>query len=235
MYQAVNRRFAEAAAIEAPPDSSVFLNDYHLALVAKHLRQRRPQLRTALFWHIPWPDVDRLRMCPWRKDIVEGMLNNDLVAFQLPRDQRNFLAAVAEELGASVSGEVVYYGDRPVRVVSIPIGADFDRITGILTTSELAGDDAPAGEELGLEGKIVGVGVDRLDYTKGIPERIAAIERLLARRPGARRPVRVRADRRALARGRAWLRRDLRRDRRPHRAAQQRVRPRAGATGRSGT
>src|SRR4029453_6996483 len=110
MYQAVNRRFADAAAIEAPPDSSVFLNDYHLALVAKYLRKQRSQLRTALFWHIPWPDVDRLRMCPWRKDIVEGMLHNDLVAFQLARDQRNFVAAAQQDLGVTVSGEVVYYG-----------------------------------------------------------------------------------------------------------------------------
>jgi alpha,alpha-trehalose-phosphate synthase [UDP-forming] len=184
MYQAVNRRFAEAAAIQAPPDSSIFLNDYHLALVAKYLRERRPQLRMALFWHIPWPDVDRLRICPWRKDIVDGMLHNDLVAFQLPRDQRNFLAAASQDLGATVSGEVVYYGDRPVRVVSIPIGADFDRITGILTTEELPETMRRLARELGLEGKTVGVGVDRLDYTKGIPERIAAIERVLASRPG---------------------------------------------------
>ena len=99
-YQTVNRRFADAVALEAPPDASVFLNDYHLALVARYLRGRRPQLRTALFWHIPWPDVDRLRICPWRKDIVEGMLNNDLVAFQLPRDQRNFLAAAQRGISA---------------------------------------------------------------------------------------------------------------------------------------
>ena len=183
IYQSVNRQFAEAAAIEAPPDASVFLNDYHLALVAKSLRQRRPALRTAMFWHIPWPDVDRLRICPWRKDIVEGMLNNDLVAFQLPRDQRNFLAAVAGEVGASVSGEVVYFGDRPVRVLSIPIGADFDRIAAILTTQELTETMARLTADYQLDGKVVGVGVDRLDYTKGIPERIAAIDRVLARRP----------------------------------------------------
>src|SRR6185295_4694520 len=90
-YQDVNHLFASAAAIEAPPDSSVFFNDYHLALAPKYLRELRPRLRSAIFWHIPWPDVDRLRMCPWRVDLVEGLLSNDLVAFQLPRDQRNFL------------------------------------------------------------------------------------------------------------------------------------------------
>ena len=71
-YKSVNRLFAEAVALEAPPDSSVFLNDYHLSLVAKYMRERRPLLRSALFWHIPWPDADRLRICPWRKEILEG-------------------------------------------------------------------------------------------------------------------------------------------------------------------
>jgi trehalose 6-phosphate synthase len=184
-YQAVNRRFAEVAAVEAPVDASVFLNDYHLALAAQHLRTRRPALRIALFWHIPWPDPDRLRICPWRRELLEGLLNNDLLAFQVPRDQKNFLAAVTEEFGASVSGEMVHYGDRPVRVVAIPIGADFDRIQEILSDDALETEMRRLAAELRLEGdeRIVGVGVDRLDYTKGIPERIAAIDRVLADRP----------------------------------------------------
>jgi trehalose 6-phosphate synthase len=182
-YQDVNRLFADAVAVEAPPECSVFLNDYHLALVGRGLRARRPLLRTALFWHIPWPDVDRLRICPWRRELLQGLLGNDLLAFQLPRDQRNFLAATVEELGATVSGETVYLGDRPVRVVASPIGADFDRITSILGGTDLHGDIERLSAELDLEGKIVGVGVDRLDYTKGIPERLAAIDRVLTDRP----------------------------------------------------
>jgi trehalose 6-phosphate synthase len=182
-YQHVNRMFARAAAVEAPSDASVVLNDYHLALTAKYLRERRPTLRTALFWHIPWPDVDRLRILPWRRDLLDGMLANDLLAFQLPRDQRHFLSAVIEELGATVSGNAVHLGSRPVRVVAIPIGADFDRINAILGEGTLDESMQTISAELGLEGKIVGVGVDRLDYTKGIPERIGAIERLLAEQP----------------------------------------------------
>jgi trehalose 6-phosphate synthase len=184
-YQAVNRRFAEVASSEAPVDASVFLNDYHLALVAQYVRERRPLLRIALFWHIPWPDADRLRMCPWRREIVEGLLNNDLLAFQVPRDQRNFLTAVQEEIGAPVSGEIVHYGDRGVRVVAIPIGADFDRIQAILADEALQANMQRLARELRLEAdhRVVGIGVDRLDYTKGIPERIAAIERLLQERP----------------------------------------------------
>jgi trehalose 6-phosphate synthase len=182
-YQEVNRLFAETVAIEAPPGAPVFLNDYHLALAAGYLRQLRPLLRTALFWHIPWPDVDRLRICPWRREIIEGLLSNDLLAFQLPRDQRNFLNGVAEEIGASVAGETVFFGDRPVRVVAIPIGADFDRIIEILADEQLPAAMQALAADLRLDGRIVGVGVDRLDYTKGIPERLAAIDRLLQERP----------------------------------------------------
>ncbi len=182
-YQDVNRLFAEAAAFEAPPDASVFLNDYHLALVARYLRARRPMLHTALFWHIPWPDIDRLRICPWRREIVEGLLSNDLLAFQVPRDQRNFLGAVTEELGATVSGEIVYAGDRQVRVLSIPIGADFDRIETILEDPTLGAEMEKLAGQLLLDDKVVGIGVDRLDYTKGIPERIGALARLLREQP----------------------------------------------------
>ncbi len=182
-YQDVNRLFAEAAAFEAPPDSSVFLNDYHLSLVARYLRARRPQLRTALFWHIPWPDIDRLRICPWRREILEGLLSNDLLAFQVPRDQRNFLGAVTDELGATVSGEIVYAGDRQVRVLSIPIGADFDRISTILADDSLPVEMERLAAELRLGDKVVGIGVDRLDYTKGIPERLGALARLLREHP----------------------------------------------------
>jgi trehalose 6-phosphate synthase len=187
-YRKVNQRFADVTAVEAPVDSSVFLNDYHLALVAQYLRNRRPLLRTAQFWHIPWPDTDRLRICPWRKDILEGLLNNDLLAFQVPRDQKNFLAAASEELGLPVSGEIVHFGDRSVRVVAIPIGADFDRIQELLAGEQLQADMRRLAQELRLEGEglLIGIGVDRLDYTKGIPERIAAIDRLLDARPDLR-------------------------------------------------
>lgn len=183
-YRSVNRRFAEAAAVEAPAEASVFLNDYHLALVAPYLRALRPRLRTAIFWHIPWPDPDRLRICPWRREIMEGMLANDLVAFQLPRDRRHFIDSAIEELGASASGETVYFGDRPVRVAAIPIGADFDRISAILAEGGLEAAMRRQSQALALDGKIVGIGVDRLDYTKGIPERIAAIGRVLDGDPG---------------------------------------------------
>ena len=76
----------------------VFIQDYHLALLAESLRARRPSARTAIFWHIPWPHADSLRICPWRRDLLRGLLANDVVAFQLDRDRRNFLQSVRDEL-----------------------------------------------------------------------------------------------------------------------------------------
>jgi trehalose-6-phosphate synthase len=130
-----------------------------------------------------FPDVDRLRICPWRKELLEGLLSNDLVAFQLQRDQRNFLAAAEAELGVASRGDQAFFGDRQVRVINVPIGADFDRISTILQDPELPARMRTLAQELGLEGKAVGIGVDRLDYTKGIPERMRAIEQVLERMP----------------------------------------------------
>ena len=114
----------------APSDAPVFIQDYHLALVAPALRTLRPDTRTALFWHIPWPYPDRLRICPWRREILAGLLANDLLAFQLERDRRNFLMAAEDELEAEIEVEAsrVRLGAHTTTVVSVPIGVDFDRI-----------------------------------------------------------------------------------------------------------
>jgi trehalose 6-phosphate synthase len=183
-YQAVNRRFAEAIASDlTDPATPVFLQDYHLALVARDLRRLKPAARTALFWHIPWPHPDQLRMCPWRREIVEGLLANDLLAFQVERDRRNFLAAVRQELMLETRGGVVRTQGHTTTVVTAPIGVDFDRINTIARDPRLLVEKDRLSRELGLSRPIVGVGVDRLDYTKGIPERLDAIDRLLTARP----------------------------------------------------
>ena len=186
-YQAVNRRFAEAVA-EHLTDSStpVFIQDYHLSLVAAELRHWHPKARTALFWHIPWPHPDQLRICPWRREILRGLLANDLLAFQLPRDRRNFLAAVREELGLDPRNGIVRFDGRDTHVVAAPIGIDFDRISQTGMSPGLLVEKDRLRRELRLTAPIVGIGVDRLDYTKGIPERLDAIDRLLTARPELR-------------------------------------------------
>jgi trehalose-6-phosphate synthase/Kef-type K+ transport system membrane component KefB len=188
-YANVNARFA--AAIHAEIGSSeapVFIQDYHLALVAPALRKLRPEARTALFWHIPWPYPDRLRICPWRRELVAGLLANDLIAFQVERDRRNFLLAAEEELQAEVEIESsrVRYGGRTCTVVAVPIGVDFDRIQSFATDPALPGEQQRLRELLDLRADIIGLGVDRLDYTKGIPERLDALDLLMTRRPELR-------------------------------------------------
>jgi trehalose-6-phosphate synthase len=122
-------------------------------------------------------------MCPWRRELLEGLLANDLIAFQLERDRRNFLAAVREELSLEPARGVVRVGGRTVNVVAAPIGVDFDRISTTSRDPRLLVEKDRLRRELRITAPIVGVGVDRLDYTKGIPERLDAIDRLLTDRP----------------------------------------------------
>ena len=189
-YQAVNARFAAAIAEElSDPGAPVFIQDYHLALVAAELRKLQPSARTAIFWHIPWPHPDSLRMCPWRKELMTGMLANDLVAFQLERDRRNFLQCVRDDMPAQVERGVVRLDGHAAHVVAAPIGVDFDRISQVAADPTLAKETASLRRELRLDDPaitVVGVGVDRLDYTKGIPERLAAIDCLLTEHPHLR-------------------------------------------------
>jgi trehalose 6-phosphate synthase len=188
-YDRVNARFAAAVDEELDgSDPPVFIQDYHLATVAAHLRARRPAVRTALFWHIPWPYPDRLRICPWRREILAGLLANDFLAFQLERDRRNFLLAVDEELGAGVEADdgVVRWNGRVTTVVAVPIGVDYDRIQSIGADPLVASEQQRLADQFGLRARIVGLGVDRLDYTKGIPERLDALDRVFAQRPDLR-------------------------------------------------
>jgi trehalose 6-phosphate synthase len=191
-YCDVNTQFAAAIDEELQQSSTpVFIQDYHLAMVAPALRARRPQARTALFWHIPWPSPDRFRICPWQRELLTGLLGNDLLAFQLERDRQHFLTAVAEELGADVeleSSRVTFAGRRST-VVSVPIGVDYDRIRDLAASPDVASEQQRLRELLGIRTRIIGVGVDRLDYTKGIPERLAALDEVMKRRPGWRGQV----------------------------------------------
>ena len=189
-YQRVNARFAEAVAGELRSRTTpVFIHDYHLALVAAGLRREVPHARTAFFWHIPWPHPDRLRMCPWRREIMRGLLANDLLAFQLDRDRRNFLLGVRDELDATVAQGRVRLDGHTTRVIASSIGVDFERIQQVAGDAALEKEAGRLFAELRLDApsiEVIGVGVDRLDYTKGIPERLDALDRLLTKRPDLR-------------------------------------------------
>lgn len=188
-YERVNDHFAAAIDQELKSgDAPVFIQDYHLALVAPRLRDRRTSARTALFWHIPWPYPDRLRICPWRREILAGLLANDLLAFQVERDRRNFILAAEDELEAEIEedGVRLRFAGHSTTVISVPIGVDYDRIQAILGDSALGHEQARLVHQFQLKAAFIGLGVDRLDYTKGIPERLEALDRLLTRRPDLR-------------------------------------------------
>jgi trehalose 6-phosphate synthase len=185
-YRDVNRRFAEAVLEEIGDEPAlVFLQDYHLALCAKYLRERRPDLRIAMFWHIPWPNAEVFRILPWREELLEGLLANDLVGFHVRAHANNFLESVAAAVECRVDRDhhAVDRGGRRTYVRHFPISVPADEIGQIAESPAALESEREIRENLRLDGCRVGLGVDRLDYTKGIPERLEAIECLLERYP----------------------------------------------------
>jgi trehalose-6-phosphate synthase len=181
-YRDVNRRFAEAVLEEVGDRPAiVFLQDYHLALAAQFIKERRPDLLVGLFWHIPWPNAEVFRILPWRRELLEGLLANDLLGFHVRGHALNFLESVAQTLEARVDleGLAVERGGRRSWVRHFPIGVNADEIAALAESPETLAAERGLRAALALDGCKVGLGVDRLDYTKGIPERLEALERLL--------------------------------------------------------
>jgi trehalose 6-phosphate synthase len=181
----INTRFAEATAAAAAPDATVWVQDYQLLLVPRLLRELRPDLTIGFFLHIPFPPIELFMQLPWRSTIVEGMLGADLVGFHLPGGADNF-RILANRLGGypsvrlrSTRGRAseIRVGDRMVRVGAFPISIDSAAID---TTARDRGTIARAARlrtELGSP-EVLLLGVDRLDYTKGIDVRLKALEEL---------------------------------------------------------
>ncbi len=173
-YRGVNERFAAAIARNAAPDATVWVHDYHLLLVPRLLRARRPDLRIGLFVHIPFPNAQLFSMLPWRQDVIQGMLGADLIGFQVADDARNFRATAERVLGLRVDGHRVFYGARTVEVDAFPISVDFAHWDEL---GAAAFDAAARRDELGVAS--IFLGIDRLDYTKGITQRLQAFLELL--------------------------------------------------------
>jgi trehalose-6-phosphate synthase len=185
-YREVNRRFARAVLEEVGDQPAlVFLQDYHLALAARFIKERRPDLQVAMFWHIPWPNPEVFRILPWREEILEGMLANDVVGFHIRRHAMNFLDTVAETLEARVDLErfAVDRAGRRTWVQPFPISVDAEEIAALAESPETLRTVDAIRDRLGLQDCRVGLGVDRLDYTKGILERFEALERLFEKHP----------------------------------------------------
>jgi len=185
-YQAVNRKFVDALRAEVDVDDPIVLvQDYHFALAPRIVREQLPRATVITFWHIPWPNAQRFGICPWRKDLLEGMLGSSILGFHTQLDCNNFLECVDRYLEARIDREqnaVVHHG-RSILVRPYPIALE-SPVRWLETVPSIAECRAGVLEELGLPPDTrLGVGVDRLDYTKGIEERLLAVEELLARHP----------------------------------------------------
>lgn len=184
-YKKVNQKFADSVLEELPVKNPfVFIQDYHFTLLPKMIKEKRPDATVALFWHIPWPTAESFSICPYQEEILDGMLGCDLIGFHVQNHCNNFLDTANRLLESRVDTEkfsVVRFGKKTF-VRSFPISVD-----GHLDKAEAQGgldrEIERLKKEFELEDKIVGVGVERIDYTKGIIERVLAIDRFLEKYP----------------------------------------------------
>jgi trehalose 6-phosphate synthase/phosphatase len=177
-YERVNQAFAEAVLEEAGERSIVWLHDYHLCLVPGLLRQRSPGLTLVHFWHIPWPDWSVFRICPQPGEILEGLLANDLIGFQIPLFVKNFIDCVRECLDADIDHQrrTITYRGHTTRLEAFPISVDFSRFHALASSPHAARTAENIRQQYHLHGVSVGIGVDRLEYTKALMKRLQAIE-----------------------------------------------------------
>ena len=180
-YLRVNQRFADAAAKVAAPGATVWVQDYQLQLVPAMLRRQRPDLRIGFFLHIPFPPVELFMQLPRRVEIMRGLLGADLVGFQRPLGAQNFLRLTRHLLGLRPRGNVVEVDGREVRADAFPISIDVGEIEKLASSQVVRERAQVIRAELG-DPKTLILGVDRLDYTKGIEGRIKAFRELLTER-----------------------------------------------------
>jgi trehalose 6-phosphate synthase/phosphatase len=181
-YEQVNDRFAEHVAACAEDAGLAWIHDYHLMLVPRGVRGRLPGVPLGFFLHVPFPPFDLFRLLPWDRELLRSLLACDLIGFHVRGYAQNFLDCVERSLGARVHRDsmTVEYGDRTTRVGAFPLGIEFELF-------ESAAQKALRQPE--VDGERVVLGADRLDYTKGIPERIRAFGRLLELHPEHRERV----------------------------------------------
>ncbi len=192
-YVKVNKKFAEAVIAELGNKKAfVWVQDYHLCLLPKFLKEMAPnQLIVAHFWHIPWPNYETFRICPQKKEILEGLLANDLLGFHIRYHCDNFLEAVDREIESKIDRErfAVIRKDHETIIRPYPISVDFEGVNAMANLPEVLKAKDDLVEEFALSGQKVLLGLDRIDYTKGIPERIMAVGRLFEKHPELKEKV----------------------------------------------
>jgi len=186
-YQAVNRKFADALLEEIKDNEKpvVLVQDYHFALLPRMIKQKRPDARVAIFWHIPWPNPEAFGICPWQRELVEGLLGADLVGFHIQSHCNNFLQTADRVLESRIDWEhfTVQRLGHNTMVRPFPISVDIADVSSEPQAERASDGRSTLLKNLDVEALFLGVGVDRLDYTKGILERFLAVERFLEKYP----------------------------------------------------
>jgi trehalose-6-phosphate synthase len=187
-YQRINRRFADTVLEEMENTESPILlaQDYHFALLPRMVKEARPDARVAIFWHIPWPNAEVFGICPWQRELVDGLLGADLIGFHIQTHCNNFLETVDRALEALTEWDrfAVNRQGHVTRVRPYPISVAFPENNHAPGGTPSSGEQrAMLCAELGIEASLLGVGVDRVDYTKGILERFRGIEHFLDNYP----------------------------------------------------
>jgi len=187
-YQSVNKKFAQATLQELKDTEEplILIQDYHFALLPRLIKEERPDSRVAIFWHIPWPNPESFSICPWQRELLHGMLGADLIGFHTQFHCNNFLDTVDRFLESRIDWEhfAVERGGHHTQVKPFPISIAFP-VQSDASAASNATKPTKEGllKDLGIRGKRLGVGVDRIDYTKGILERFKAIERFMEKYP----------------------------------------------------
>ena len=190
-YQEVNRRFADAVLeeMEGVESPIVLAQDYHFALLPRMVKEARPDARVAIFWHIPWPNPEVFGICPWGRDLIDGLLGADLIGFHIQSHCNNFLSSVDRSVEALTAwdrfevnrkGHLTRVRPYPISVSMSENGHSEETKTPNELVTQICND-------LNIQASILGVGVDRVDYTKGILERFRAIEKFLEMNPSYQR------------------------------------------------
>jgi trehalose 6-phosphate synthase len=185
-YKKVNQLFADAVLDEVGDRKAfIFIQDYHLALLPRLIKAKNSEVITAQFWHIPWPNPEAFRICPWGEEIMDGLLGNDLLGFHIGYYCDNFLASVNLALESKIDYErwAVERGGQTTLVRYFPISVDFDHIARDAAGEEVTKEMEKIQQSWKLNNEIVGIGVDRVDYTKGIPHRLKALDKFLTKYP----------------------------------------------------
>jgi len=182
-YRHVNERFAAAVLEETNggKDEVIWLQDYHQMLSPGYIRAERPDATIGHFWHIPWPAMEVFRILPWSRELLRGMLGCDLIGFHVEEYVGNFIESAEVLLGAEVEGNTIRYQGHETRVEAHPIGIDVERFKAMARDPSIEEKAEKFRERMGTENIVIGI--DRLDYTKGIRSRMLAFEKFLEENP----------------------------------------------------